>query len=208
MRRNPNVVSIEADPVRYLDGDGDTGQVVPAPPEGLDLATPVNFVSTVDIIGGNSGSPVLDADLRVVGVVFDGNIESLGNRFVFTDDVPRTICVHPAIIIEACADGLRKIAPYAEEKGVNLNVEPGEMAFITGHSGAGKSTLLKLIGLLERATRGQVWVAGTPIHQLPESRLAGWRGRHVGVVFQFCPSDGAGLPANLRSLQVSNLHRE
>lgn len=57
-------------------------------------------------------------------------------------------------------DHVAKRYPTGHEglSGVDLYLQAGEMAFLTGHSGAGKSTLLKLIGLLERATRGQVWV--------------------------------------------------
>jgi hypothetical protein len=72
------------------------------PPPTLDMATPMNFVATVDIIGGNSGSPVLDRDLRVVGLVFDGNVESLPGDYIYLpEEGSRSIAVDARAILEA-----------------------------------------------------------------------------------------------------------
>jgi len=73
----------------------------------LNLATPLNFVTTNDIVGGNSGSPVVNRAGQIVGLIFDGNIESLVGDFVYDGETNRSVAVHTSGMTEA----LRKLYP-------------------------------------------------------------------------------------------------
>jgi len=81
-------------PPRYVEGR-----------DKLDLATPLDFATTNDVVGGNSGSPVINGKAEIVGLVFDGNIESLIGDFVYDGAANRTVAVHTAAMTEA----LRKL---------------------------------------------------------------------------------------------------
>ena len=71
------------------------------PPPELDLSTPVNMVHTNDTVGGNSGSPVINIDRELVGLLFDGNIESLSGDFIYTTEGARSVSVRADGILEA-----------------------------------------------------------------------------------------------------------
>jgi putative ABC transport system ATP-binding protein len=69
--------------------------------------------------------------------------------------------------------------------GINLAVDEGEFIAVVGKSGSGKSTLINMITGIDKPSAGEVYVASTPIHDLNQEQLAVWRGKNVGIVFQF-----------------------
>jgi putative ABC transport system ATP-binding protein len=70
-------------------------------------------------------------------------------------------------------------------KGINLQVDNGEFVAVIGKSGSGKSTLINMITGIDRPTSGEVLVGDTAVHTLNEGQMAQWRGRNMGVIFQF-----------------------
>lgn len=77
------------------------------------------------------------------------------------------------------------VGDYHALKKVELQIEAGEFVSIIGKSGSGKTTLLNMITGIDRPSDGEVWVNGTGVHGLNENRMARWRGKNLGIVFQF-----------------------
>jgi len=102
------------------------------------------------------------------------------NRLIIPNGSDALIDIH-----EVTKTYLSDAGPCLALRGIDLQVNPGEFVAVVGKSGSGKSTLINMITGIDRPTRGEVWVVGAPVHQLKEGQLAVWRGKSVGVVFQF-----------------------
>ena len=84
------------------------------------------------------------------------------------------------------AEGLiKRYGSLEVRKGVDLEIQAGEVVSIVGASGAGKSTLLHILGTLDRADSGSIFLKNQPLHQLNERNLAAFRNQHIGFIFQF-----------------------
>lgn len=70
-------------------------------------------------------------------------------------------------------------------KGIDVDINEGEIVSIVGSSGAGKTTLLTILGTLDRPSTGELTIAGTNVYQLNDTKLAAFRNKHIGFVFQF-----------------------
>jgi ABC-type lipoprotein export system ATPase subunit len=93
---------------------------------------------------------------------------------------------HPIIELKSVDKAYKTAAgDYPVLKSVDLEIGAGEFVSIIGKSGSGKTTLLNMITGIDRPSAGEVWVNGTGVHTLKEGEMARWRGRNLGIVFQF-----------------------
>ncbi|HJQ13781.1 MAG TPA: cyclic nucleotide-binding domain-containing protein, partial [Anaerolineales bacterium] len=74
---------------------------------------------------------------------------------------------------------------FTAVNGINVEVQRGEFVAIIGKSGSGKSTFINMITGIDRPTSGEIWIDGAPVHSFNEGQMAAWRGRNLGIVFQF-----------------------
>src|SRR5512132_1285501 len=74
---------------------------------------------------------------------------------------------------------------FTAVNGINVEVQSGEFVAIIGKSGSGKSTFINMITGIDRPTSGEIVIGGAPVHSFSEAQMAAWRGRNLGIVFQF-----------------------
>ena len=105
---------------------------------------------------------------------------------IFEAPVEEAVEKHPLIELRDVHKSYQTAAgDYPVLKGIDLQFQAGEFVSIIGKSGSGKTTLLNMITGIDRPTRGEVWVNGSALHQMGEGQMARWRGRNLGIVFQF-----------------------
>jgi ABC-type lipoprotein export system ATPase subunit len=135
----------------------------------------------------------VDRELNLVPVESGG---SLWKRSVSAPNEPIDAPIDPSYPRPVDGQALIRLADvvkryqtpageYPALEGVSLEIGRGEFVAVIGKSGSGKSTLVNMITAIDRPSSGEVWVDGTAVHELGEGAAARWRGRTVGVIFQF-----------------------
>ncbi len=93
---------------------------------------------------------------------------------------------HPLIELRGVSKSYKTaVGDYPALRGIDLQINAGEFVSVIGKSGSGKTTLINMITGIDRPTAGEVWVNRTAVHTLSEGQMARWRGRNLGIVFQF-----------------------
>jgi putative ABC transport system ATP-binding protein len=94
--------------------------------------------------------------------------------------------LHPLITLHQVSKIYQTAAgPFTALNDINIQIKAGEFVAVTGKSGSGKSTLINMITGIDRPTTGEVWVNEVAVHTLSEGQMAKWRGRYLGIIFQF-----------------------
>jgi putative ABC transport system ATP-binding protein len=101
--------------------------------------------------------------------------------------VPAHAASSPSLIElrQVCKSFETAAGTFTALRNINLRIGKGEFIAVIGKSGSGKSTLLNMLAGIDRPTSGEIWMSGTAVHKLTEGELATWRGRTIGLVFQF-----------------------
>ncbi len=93
---------------------------------------------------------------------------------------------HPLIHLHAVQKSYRTaVGDYPALRNIDFEINAGDFVSVIGKSGSGKTTLINMITGIDRPTSGEVWVNDTPVHRLRENQMARWRGKNLGIVFQF-----------------------
>ncbi len=103
-----------------------------------------------------------------------------------TEELSLTTANRPLISLAGVEKSYKTaVGDYPALKGIDLQINAGEFVSVIGKSGSGKTTLINMIAGIDRPTAGEVWVNNTAVHKLSESQMARWRGKNLGIVFQF-----------------------